>query len=76
VDEPLAQALDRATTNDGSVALEVHVDELGERELGSLAAQHRLDHVAVMGEGGGAGRERACGLALAVVVVVAELLLP
>jgi hypothetical protein len=65
--------------DDGGVALEVHVGELGQGQVGQrhgLSAQLRLDHVAEVLERGGAGRERACGPAFAVRVVETELVLP
>lgn len=60
------------------MSLEVQVGELGERQLGlldGLAVELRLDDVAVVLQGGALGREHAAGLAVAVVVVVAELVL-
>jgi hypothetical protein len=74
--EPLAQRIDRALAGAGGVALEVELGELGERQVArgpGLAPQARLDRVAVVSESGGAGRERASRLALALVVVVAKL---
>lgn len=78
MDEPLAQRRDSARPDDGGVALEVELDELGESELrdGLGAVQARLDHIAVVLHRGALGREGAAGLAGAVGVVVSKLPLP
>jgi hypothetical protein len=56
------------------VAVEVVLDQLGERQLGQrlgVAAQPRLDHVPVVVERCGLRREGALAAADAVLVVVA-----
>jgi hypothetical protein len=73
--QPLAQRDDRVRPDVGAVALQVDRHELRQRQLrrgGGLAAKLRLDHVAVVRQRGGLGREWGFAAALAVGVAVAQ----
>jgi hypothetical protein len=73
--QPIAKGRDRARPHARSVPLQVQLNELGERQLRErhrLSPQPRLDHVAVVLEGGALARERRLPATFAVSIVVAK----